>query len=374
MVRTITYCLKNHLSNSDGYYSDIKAFTDAWLAQVKASMADEIAIFNRECLRRGGSIRSMDLSALDLLALGVMLREHGATADKLPSWWLVISCKLVELQERKPQFLPLIKVTRSLLSGLANREKINSNNRPGLSKFKQWLVAMGENTKAERFSAWITCFQLIGNEDHLIDRCLQLANEFSISSMTILGKYTEQVDEFSANEALRHPWRHDAFLRKSTRLEYHLGMLGTEILNREFRMHFLSCPKKVVLLPPCMRFQPESECKAIATKWGVHCASCTPTCRIHQVTKLGERHGFEVFLIPEELRIYRGESSGKSGMGVVGVSCVLTNMGGGWDADSIDLPAQGLLLDYVGCKYHWDSNGFPTDINFRKLKELLSLN
>ena len=57
--------------------------------------------------------------------------------------------------------------------------------------------------------------------------------------------------------------------------------------------------------------------------------------------------------------------------GVVGVSCVLTNWTGGWDAERIGLPVQGVLLDHVGCKYHWDEDGFPTDINLHKLMEVL---
>jgi hypothetical protein len=57
---------------------------------------------------------------------------------------------------------------------------------------------------------------------------------------------------------------------------------------------------------------------------------------------------------------------------VVGVSCVLTNWSGGWDTDTLGLPVQGLLLDYVGCSYHWDERGIPTDTNLNKLVEIAS--
>jgi hypothetical protein len=107
------------------------------------------------------------------------------------------------------------------------------------------------------------------------------------------------------------------------------------------------------------------------TPLGERCAACTPTCRIHQVTKLGEKHGFSVFMIPEELRVFGGGNGAGATMGVVGVSCILTNWTGGWDAERIGLPAQGVLLDYVGCKFHWDDDGFPTDINLHKLMEIV---
>jgi hypothetical protein len=29
----------------------------------------------------------------------------------------------------------------------------------------------------------------------------------------------------------------------------------------------------------------------------------------------------------------------------------------------LGIPAQGLLLDYSGCSYHWDKKGIPTDLN-----------
>ena len=108
----------------------------------------------------------------------------------------------------------------------------------------------------------------------------------------------------------------------------------------------------------------------MATPFGAQCQHCTPTCRVHQITKLGEKRGFAVFIIPDELRVF-GAGSGLGDTGVVGVSCALTNWSGGWEADDMGIPAQGVLLDYVGCNYHWDEKGIPTDTNLRKLEEVV---
>jgi hypothetical protein len=81
--------------------------------------------------------------------------------------------------------------------------------------------------------------------------------------------------------------------------------------------------------------------------------------------------GFDVFIIPDELRVF-GSGTGMGDIGVVGVSCVLTNWSGGWDADALGLPVQGVLLDYVGCSYHWDAIGILTDTNLNKLVEIAS--
>jgi hypothetical protein len=91
------------------------------------------------------------------------------------------------------------------------------------------------------------------------------------------------------------------------------------------------------------------------------------------LTKLGEKAGFVVYSIPDDELQKVCLASGKAGgsIGVVGLSCALTNWSAGWEADRLGLPAQGLLLDYVGCRQHWCRQGCPTDTNFNKLQELI---
>ena len=41
-------------------------------------------------------------------------------------------------------------------------------------------------------------------------------------------------------------------------------------------------------------------------------------------------------------------------------------------AIELGVPAQGLILDHCGCSWHWDpGKGIVTEINFRKLREIL---
>jgi hypothetical protein len=58
-------------------------------------------------------------------------------------------------------------------------------------------------------------------------------------------------------------------------------------------------------------------------------------------------------------------------VGIVGISCVLTNAPGGWETQELSVPAQGVLLDYCGCRYHWHKEGIPTDINISQLLHVL---
>ncbi|RPJ40549.1 MAG: DUF116 domain-containing protein, partial [Chloroflexi bacterium] len=197
---------------------------------------------------------------------------------------------------------------------------------------------------------------------------------FEPRSLAALGAYTTSVDRFLAETQPGYRWREDYILCGRQRVEYHLNLVGNEIFNRALRADFRHTARKILLVPPCMRAQPDDLCKAVSTPFGARCLDCTPTCRIHQLTKLGEKHSFDVFTLPDDLRVYSGGSLDlkKSGLvGIIGVSCVLTNIQGGWDVRELGIPAQGLLLDYCGCSYHWHQKGIPTDVDLHRLLETI---
>jgi hypothetical protein len=239
-----------------------------------------------------------------------------------------------------------------------------------------WLKAQGESGLIERLSQWQEYFLTLDpvKRNKILADCRALAERFSEESNRFLGKYSVGVGSFLNNIARRYRWRYDSAFVSRTRQEYHLGMLATETLNRAYRKRFQETRRKVIIVPPCMREQPDTDCKAVETPFGARCQACKPTCRVHHVTKLGEKLGFEVFIIPDELRgIGKEAKSGVDSIGLIGVSCALTNWTGGWDAEGLGIPAQGLLLDYVGCRYHWDDKGVSTDTNLAKLKEIIGV-
>jgi hypothetical protein len=149
-------------------------------------------------------------------------------------------------------------------------------------------------------------------------------------------------------------------------------MLGTQILSRAYRKEFLACERRVVVVPDCMRSQQNGGCKAARTSLGGACRHCTPDCRVNQITRVGDEQGFEVYILPDELRDYGVRACSSAGtMGVVGVSCALTNWHGGWQLQAAGVPAQGVLLDYAGCTRHWDAVGHSTDVNLRELQRVI---
>lgn len=370
MTRIITYSLRRDGRNSDGYYRAVAAFADYWAAGSTRDAAAITAGFRDYRRARGEPDRSDAEYAFEMLALGVTLREHGGEAAQLPGWLSWVLRRLVGAQDRWPKCEGAFKKARGWIGWAAkwsNRGKAGGDD---VDRLIEWLRANDESGKAARFEQWGKYLRGVDPETahRVVAKCLALADGFAESSLRTLGPYTEGVERFLSESAPHYRGRYDTAFVSRTRLEYHLGMLGTEILSRAYRERFLSAKKKIVIVPPCMRAQPEEECKAIQTPLGAKCQACTPACRVHQITKLGEKRGFDVYIIPDELRVF-GSGAGGGNLGVVGVACALTNWSGGWEAEFIGIPAQGVLLDYVGCTYHWDEKGIPTDTNLRKLEE-----
>jgi uncharacterized protein len=371
MVQTITYSLRLADNKSNGYFDSISAFADEWEKNSICALEDLITGFCRDRQNQDLPDRAPGVCAFDLLVIGVLLHEHGAESRAMPGWAKRILHWLVKAQERWPEREGLFKTLRGTIYKGTYPGSVSKNNQNTLDVLISWLDAVGESVQSARILEWRRFFRECDILDTAIQRCLQIARDFDRMSQDKLGAYTAQVGSFLENEASKTLWRYDAVLRNRTRLEYHLAMLGTEILNRAYRLKFLACQQKMVILPPCMRIKMEGKCKAESTLYGEKCVACTPACRVNQISKLGEMHGFGVFMIPEELRVFRGGGDHFEPIGVVGVSCALTNWCGGWDAERLGIPAQGLLLDYVGCKYHWHKKGFSTDTNTKELLTIL---
>jgi len=242
-----------------------------------------------------------------------------------------------------------------------------------------WLAATGDfSQEVKRLRVWQEFLASRRPEQASNDlaEAIAFAAWFETRSQAVLGRYTPQVEQFLTQVHPGYRWREDVVFCGRRQIEYHLNMVGTEILNRVFHREFLETAQKVVLVPPCMRAQPDDKCQAQSTGLGARCMGCTPGCRVHQLTKLGEKLGFGVLMLPEELRVFSagGMSMKDNGkFGIVGISCALTNAPGGWETKELGVPAQGVLLDYCGCRYHWHKRGISTDINIGQLVRVLGI-
>jgi uncharacterized protein len=382
-MEVITYSLRDDQTRSDGYYQDIAAFTDIVLAEAEARLAKPLQAFQSYQSQTGREpLRTRSEYALEFLTLGVLWNVYAGRSGDLPPVTRQALVGLVSLRKKNTRLKPLADGLRGALNGLFlwsdHSDGVAApHTLPALDKLLCWLSASGDlPQELLRLSAWRDFLQTLPAAEcsvYLV-AAQAFADWFEQASLEKLGRFTPQVERFIAQSHPLYRWRRDAVLCGRQRIEYHLNMVGTEILNRAFREAFLQTERKVLFLPPCMKAKPDSECQATSTPVGERCAGCAPACRVNQLTKLGEKHGFQVFMLPDDLSTLSsgsGRSVTGAQIGVVGVSCVLTNTSGGWETRLQGIPAQGVPLDYCGCSYHWHKQGFPTDINLPHLLQVM---
>ena len=384
MPETITYSLRNLQSNSDQYYQDVAVFTDNVIDHTMNIAGETLSRFQNHLSTKAlENLRTQSEYILDYLVLGMLYRIYSTATVQMTNPSQRILAWLYQVRQQQRWAKPLIDLIRGFLSGLTVLDNRSGDqfvfSAAQFDLLLKWLQATGDFTEEnKRLSLWADFLTTLSSEDqrHCLEQAVNLADWFTTESLIALGKYTPEVDDFLREKHPAYRWREDRFFCGRRREEYHLNMVGTEILNRAFQQEFLNSGTKIVLLPPCMKAKQDGSCQAAASPLGDQCAHCTPGCRIHQVTLLGEKYGFAVSIIPHELSVF---SSGKmktpdtQSVGIVGVSCPLTNVTGGWETSNLGIPAQGVLLDYCGCSWHWHPDGIITDINVKQLLKVIGV-
>ena len=380
----ITYSLRNGQARSDQYYRDVATFTDKVLAEAEDRIRSLVEAFQSHLHANSRPVSRTDAEcAFELLTLGVLWQVYAGDALGLAEAPRRVMTSLAHLRQRGGLFKSGADLLRGALAALfllsdnRRRDGAPTPTLDCLGRLLNWLEATGNfEQESKRLRVWQAFLASRPAEESsdALATILALAAWFEARSEAALGCYTPQVEQFLTQVHRRYRWREDAIFCGRRRVEYHLNMVGTEILDRVFRQDFLRTGRRVVVVPPCMRAQPDDKCQARSTSLGDRCAGCTPGCRVHQLTQLGDKLGFAVLILPEDLRVFAaGEMSAmkEDKAGLVGISCVLTNAPGGWETQDLGLPAQGVLLDYCGCRYHWHRDGIATDINIDHLLQVL---
>lgn len=82
-------------------------------------------------------------------------------------------------------------------------------------------------------------------------------------------------------------------------------MVGSETMNRGFRDAFQQTLNKVVLVPTCMRKQPDEDYQASHNDLDITCRGCTPDCHINRIRILGTKKGFDLYIVPHSSEFTR---------------------------------------------------------------------
>jgi len=383
-METITYSLLNGQDRSDQYYQDAATLADEVLAEAENRLSPLLEVFHEYTSHSTGKTDGTQFERIfELLTLGTLWRLYAGQVPKVKATQQRLFLWLTALREKGGLTKAAADFLRSMLTTLFLKPKQDHPGgtvSPTLAEMEwllNWLQATNDfDEEVRRLSVWheFLSGQPTEGVKGYLKEIVEFCAWFERRSESVLGRYTPNVEKFLTETHPSYRWREDFTFCGRRRVEYHLNMVGTELLNRTFRTSFLSTERKIVIVPPCMRLQPEQKCKAKETSFGALCASCTPACRVNQLTKLGQKHGFQVLIMPDELSVFSvgSDQAGRGdGIGVVGVACALTNAPGGWKTERLGVPAQGVLLDYCGCSYHWHKKGIPTDVNFGEVLEVV---
>jgi hypothetical protein len=380
----VTYSLERSPENAEGYYRLVREFAEEVIGRATSVLGSAVAEFTRYLQTFSlEELRGKEEYLLELLSFGLLWNSYGGYALAVRWAPFVTLSRMAEWRKKHEHWKPSIDLARGILITLfllPRRGARRPTERPTLRDVDRlclWLEATGEfREQALRFIRWRAFWETMPEvrRAEFREALFTLTDWFVARSTDVLGAYTTNVPHFLQKARKRYRWREDRVQCMRSRAEYHLNMVGAEIMNRAFREDFDCAEAKAVLLPACMRARPADECEATRVREGLRCSGCLPACRVNQLREMGKRRGFEVFIIPHasDLSLW-SPRRGRPHWGVVAAACVTTLVEGGWELKRYDVPAQCVLLNYSGCQKHWHAKGVATALNVRELKRRLSL-
>jgi uncharacterized protein len=381
-MKTITYNLKPEQKTSTEFYTALGTFTDEVNNQCDLMLNATLTEY-REFIDRNNieKLRTKEEYAFELLLMGTLWNIYQDNAMRTPPVINKLMSRLYNLRRSHKAIKPQIDVIRGWLATLLLFRKAKVTRRKSLtqqrlSKLLAWLEATGEfKEEIIRLNSWMLYFRECKHStvQHLFLQVQYLADWFYGKSAAALGRYTGNIDNYLLTGAREHMWKEDVIFCHRNRVEYHLNMVGAEIMNRALRDEFVQREKKIVLAPACMRLYADNRCKSERNGMDIICTECTTACSVYKLKDMGKEEGFCVRLIPHSsdftdwLKRWEGDKE----VGIVGVACVLNLMMGGYEIQSLDISSQCIFLDHAGCEQHWSNEHIPTDVNLEFLRSIL---
>jgi len=370
---------------SDSFYEESAGLCDRLLARVDRRagvLLDGYSQHVQEFLAEPP--RSRGEYAIELLALGMVLRRYESGAQNTPPWIAQLARRLCLARAQSPKLKPLIDLVRGgisrfcLIPNLERKVKIRATAVERLEKLADWLAATGEfKQEALRVVNWRNYLARLKPEKatHWLHVARDLFNEFEREAAIELGAYTGGVDPFLSRLQASWRWREDLLMCDRPEVDYHLNMVAAEVMNRGLRDGFRRTEKRVVLVPTCMRGARAANCKAIARGLDILCTGCDPDCSVNRISRRMRNMGVKVYLVPHSSGFSRWLDRWQrdKGIGVTAVACMLNILEGGYEMRARGIPSQCLPLDYPGCRKHWDRKGISTALNEERLAQLVTL-
>lgn len=376
-MEAVTYSLYGDSMESDQYYKDISVFTDEVIAKINEEKS--IEEYNQFTLKNDMNPLETIVYNLEFLMIGILWNVYSEKAVVLNKSGVKIMEGLNNLKKRNNAIRSAADFFKGILNTMLLSKDTKTNIEINLEQFKnlvRWLKASGEfEHECKRIDGWL---EFLKNKPaleskHVLLNAVQLADWFEKRSLAALGCYTCNVDKFIRDNKQKLKWKEDMIFCTRQRIEYHLNMVGAEIMNRAFRNSFLKAKDKRVLLPICMRLKQGNQCRALKTENGYLCQGCSKDCQVNIITTMGKEYNFKVFIIPHASSAFVKKTTDKNSIGIIGIACILNLISGGYKAKELGFEPQCVLLNYSGCAKHWHNPGIVTNIDIKRLKNILQI-
>ena len=336
MIEAITYSLKTGTNNSPVYYNTIRKFTDAVLKYSEESLLPIVKDF-KEYIKKYNleEVRETEEYIIELISFGVLWKAYAKTALSVRYAPFITLTKMAEWRKKHQKLKPYLDIIRGIFISLfllprtSNKKELPIATLEQIDHVCKWFEATGEfREEALRFIRWRAYWGTLSPEElyKTFTKIREFTTWFESISNQELEIYTAHVDNFLQKSSSRYYWREDRISCMRSRNEYHLNMVGAELMNRAFRTEFRNTQSKVVLLPGCMRGHSQEDCKAERIPEGLICQGCLPSCHVNQIREMGKKHNFKVYIIPHasDLSLWSPKKNEPS-IGVIASACVTTS-------------------------------------------------
>jgi hypothetical protein len=391
----LIYDLRLNQASSQRFYDDVAAFSAQTVEEIERRASPALDGYSRYVTGKLLEFpRTRGEYGLDLLTVGMALRFYGLLAAKTPGWVVAACRELFWLRRRSTRMKPVIDWVRagifqrflprqlrsSDLAGPGVFEHFDAGNATSLDSLPRviaWMHATGElEQESRRLDNWISYLHELPRieAEAWIGIALSLFDWFTREADAVLGMYTRGVIPFLKKTYPMRFHREDQIFCGREPVEYHLGMVAAEVMNDGLREDFLSKPRKVLLVPTCMRGAEKDQCKAVVRGLDIRCAACDPACAVNRITRRMRSEGVQVYMVPHSTGFSRWLERWQDDptVGVAAVACMLNILPGGYEMRARRIASQCVPLDYPGCEKHWTSVGVPTNANEERLVQIVT--
>lgn len=348
------YNLKAGHNTSAHFYRTLTPFTDRVVARANEALGD----FYEDFQQMMESRTPARLLLLDVLIFSTLWHTYSGLHIR------GLSFKKATLQalykaRRYPLLKPKVDNFRGRLATawLAKRPQstvpLNQRNVKALLNF---LYATCEfNEELKRINRLLCYLQKLPEAEKAmrLSQWVQLGRWFREEAPKVLGAFTQGWQAFIDGHHRLYKAREDYFFCGRSQPEYHLNMVGAELMNRHLAEEFQQTTRKILLLPTCMAVSPS--CKARYKNRDLTCMHCRRDCPVSKTSRAMHKNGVRTVLIrhsskfSEWLKPWAGQKS----TALIGTACVLNLLQGGFEMMRLGIPSQCIFLDLPGCQKHW---------------------